>query len=448
MQPIALQGKITPFDPMGAMQQGIQLGQMGLQTQKMQQDLIRQKLEEERLRQTIGTESIAQQEAARALAQRQREDASRKLISEAAQKFQKKDAQGRMVRDYEAEYQYLAGLGTLEPALLEDHRQKVLQNRSSAIKTESDANSVLGKQIIDDARVISGMKDNARAGQYLQRTTQDVARATGLPLETVQERYATVLNMGRPDADLISNSRGILAAQDISELSERELAARGLSREDIDPKGKTSVAAREFLISKGMKVPADMSLPQMRQIPEWNALIEANKEQILSDIVPVSVKAGGLTEASEAKVALRVYDNARAAAAQLKKEYGSRLGSMAQSAIATLVKQDPRYAALNDAINDYNTRNKTDISISKDGLEPVLERLLRQQDTLVTAQREGAKRAQARSFTTAGEEKAPTTPPKAPAGTVMMIHPRHKGGPVAIPASEVSEAKAAGWREQ
>lgn len=446
MEPVALRIQSAPVvDPMGAAQKGIQLGQMGLQVQKMQQDLIQQKLIEQRTRQAIETEAIGQQEAQRALDMRRYEDTARKTLADIMKRNTKPDASGKNSTDLRAALAE-ARMSGIDPTYTTELEGKLFQNEAGGLRNQTDRVNYIKKTLDDMASEMRYMTE-AQAVRHLEQRAPLLARATGLPSEEIGRTVAEHFNLGQPGSSIVKTAQMFADAQ-IPVAAEREMAGRGIGREDFDPKSPTSMAARNFLRSQGKDVPNNISLVELRKIPDYQTLIEANKERIFADIVPREVKAGGLTEASEAQVALGVYNNARSAAAQLKKEYSTRLGSMTQSAIATLVKQDARYAAINDAINDYNQRNKTDISIAKDGLEPVLERLLRQQDTLVTQQRVGAKKTQAGSFAETGAEKMPTTPAKAPAGTVMMVHPRHKGGAVAIPVGEVEEAKAAGWRPQ
>lgn len=216
MEPVALRVQpTTAFDPFAAAQKGMQLGQMGLQMDQLRQQLVTQQLEQERARQLIQTEAIGQQEAQRALDLRRREDFTRRTKAEVMAKHQKKGAEGRVTTDYDAAYQELVGRGDLEPGTLEDLRTKVLNNKSAALKTSGDAQSLLKQQVIDDARLVRGMSER-QAEEFLNRAVNDTARATGLPLEDVKNRYATTLRM-QPGASLVKNAQGIVAAYDINE---------------------------------------------------------------------------------------------------------------------------------------------------------------------------------------------------------------------------------------
>lgn len=450
MEPVAL--RIQPpqqFDPFGAAQKGIQLGQMGLQVEQLRQGLIQQKLAEEQTRQSIETQAIEQRQKQLTLDRDTRQEFARTTIAALKPQFVKTDKAGNKTVDYDGLYIAAAEKG-VDTSTMNDIIQKGLATKSAQIKTAGEANVALDNFITTLARGNANVTDPAKVAQNFQSGATYFSSAFGIPKEVVEERMRTTLGW-QPDAtgappDLTASIRGYLQGKDITEAEQREAEARGEGRSAFDPNSAQSKAMRDFLKRQGVKVAPNATLADMRVNPETATAVKANEARVLADIIPAEVKATGLGEAGEARIALGVYENARGALAQLKKELGTRLGSMTQAAIAQLVKQDPRYAAVNDAINDYNQRNKTDISIARDGLEPVMERILRQQDTLVRTVREGAKKAQAGSFRQAGEEKMPTTPPKAPAGTVLMTHPRHQGAPVPVPQREVEEAKKAGWR--
>jgi hypothetical protein len=422
MEAIGLQVKPAALDPMGALQQGLNLGQMGLNI--------------EQIRQQLRTAAIAEQEAARALSMRKFEDTARTSLAPILAKHTGKDAAGKPTVNYRAAI-IEARQANLDPTYLTELEGKLYGNETANLKNTTEKVGYIKKSLDEMAPQMRYM-DEAAAAKYVEQRAKLLSRATTIPVEEIGNIVSQHFGLGT--GGKLVTSANMFSDASIQPETERQFAGQGLSREDISPQGATSVAARNFLKGRGINVPANMNLAQMRQHPEFGTLIRTNEAAIMGTIPSEGTRVAGIEKAAEAQAGRVVYTNAENAARDIKKELGTRIGSFTQTKWAELVAQDPRYAAINDAIADYNERNKTDISIARDGLEPVLTRLRRQNEKLGTQQASGAAIANTNNLRNLGTNKAPEV-------TDFVTMKAPNGEPVRVPRSRIAEAKAKGLKE-
>ena len=407
MQPIALQGKIAPFDPMGAMQQGIQLGQMGLQTQKMQQDLIQQKLNEERLRQTIGTEAIGQQEAQRALAQRQREDTARITLADIMKRHTRPDASGRSSTDLRAALAE-ARMAGLDPAYTAELEGKLFANEASSLKNEAARVDYIKKTLDERAPMLRYM-DEGKAVRSLEQIAPLLARAVGMPTQEIGRIVAEHFDLGRPGSSIVKTAQMFTDAQ-IAQERERQMAGAGIGREDFDPSSTSSRQAREFLASRGISVPSNVNLVDMRKDPRFGPALKEYEMQVTGVVPSAEMRREDVIKAAEFGASRKTYNDALAFEQELKQTFGTRPGSFTQEQFNKWIGQDPRRALLQSAIDNYERETGTKLDVATLGIPATIARLRGQEGRLRGEQEARAKLSTTPSISAVGATKMPGEP--------------------------------------
>jgi hypothetical protein len=354
------------LDPMGAVQQGVQLGKMGLEVQTIAQDL-RQKF-------------IAEQEAKRALGMKQFEDNARRTLADLLSRHTKQDANGKMVTDYDAALAEGRTMG-LDPTYLAEIEAKKIANESASLKTGAERGKYLSDFLTDTATQLrsfrrpDGTVDEEGGKRFLEQKVQTFSRATRLPLDEVRAAAEAQFGAGIPGASLVRNATAIADAIAISPQQERENIAAGLSPGDLDAKGPTSTAARQFLAQSGINVPANMNLPQMRQHPLYGPKIKEWELRVQSTVPSAETRAGQIAEAAELDAKRKTLNTALKLESQLRQVIGTRVGSMAQEAVNKWLTQSGKRAVAQAALDLVNKELGTNLTIADLGNEATFARI-------------------------------------------------------------------------
>lgn len=404
MEAVALNIKPNvALDPIGAAQQGIKLGQMGLDVQ--------------RLRQTIQTEAIAQQEATRALGMRQYEDSARKQMADILSRHTKTDPTGKRAVDHRAALAEAREL-KIDPTYTTELEGKLYSNETAGLSNATARTDYI-KKTLDELSPQIRYMDEGQAANFLQGRAKLLAQATGLPIEQIGQVVGDHFNLGKGGS--IVKTAQMFSDAAIGAQQERENLTSGISRDDVNPTGATSTAAREWLRGQGISAPANMNLAQLRQHPQFGPQLRLWEQQQASNIPSEGTRVEGIKEATEAGVARQLYTDAAAFEGDLKKVIGTKLGSVAEEAFNNWVAQDPKRALLQSAIDDYNTRNKTDISVSQNGIEAVFARLRGEERRLRTRQESGARIASTTNLSGTGDTKIPAETQRARDGDSVAV---------------------------
>ena len=377
MEPVALRGPQGPmFDPMGAAQKGMQLGQMGLEAQRLREALLTQQLEQERMRQTIQTEAIAQQKSRLEYQQAARKEDARKGLARLRTQFITKDSTGKEYLDHQGLYAEAVKQG-YEPDVLEDLQQKALSTEASKVKTASEKTAAFDTFFTNLTRANANQTDPNKVAQNFQNGITQFANTFGVPKEEVEAYARTKMNWqpdetGRPP-DILANIRGYLQGIDISEKEQREAEARGEGRSAFDPNSQQSKQAREFLISRGLTPPANINFNDMKNHPIYGPMIRIWEQERTSQIVPGTERLRVGIEAADIQAARGKFIEALKYENDMTRNLVGKPGAVAAD-LWQKVALEPKYSKVQNAfaeamkargienanIKDYDYKNVFD----------------------------------------------------------------------------------------
>lgn len=460
MEPIALQVKPMQFDALGAVKQGMELANLGIQPLRLAQELRQAQIAE---RQAL----IQEKEAQRALDMRLYEDNARKSIGEIMRRHTKKDARGRTVVDHDAALAEARASG-LDPSFTTELESKVLANRASGLKTGTDADNFLKDTFNDAAVVMRGMSD-AQAAEYLDGRVKMIARATGIPEELVQDSAVRMFNY-KPGSSLSKNAEAIVTAQTISPAQEvqNKFTETQLKQawESITQAGVAALTGpearnRNSAVTKSARVLAINSLgpkadpAEVARINQMSAAEIANlpgmREVLTSNVRPASDRGAQAAGAVEANIQAQFFGKLERAA--MKVARGRKAPELTP---ANIIANKFNQALLDDPdVREYVTliqeANAKGIPIPQDAAGPSsVAQIARGQQQLKrgeATERGGA--AGSARFTetpTAAPTPAPTTR-KAGAGEVL-VRRKSDGKVAAMPRDRARAAIATGRFEE
>ena len=429
MEPVAL--RIQPpvqLDPIGAATKGVQLGQLGLQTEKLRQDLITQQLQQDTQRQQLRTAAIGEEEARRALQMRQYEDTARRSLAEIKKRHTKPDASGRLITDHRAALAE-ARMAGLDPTFTTELEGKVIANEASGLKNETERVDYIKKYLDELARQLIYMEED-QAARFLEQRAPLLARATNMQSQDIGRIVAEHFNLGRPGASIVKTARMYVDAQ-ISQERERQLAGQGLGREDFNPSSTTSRQAREFLVSRGLNPPANANFVELRKDPRFEVAIKEYEAQRLGQVPTAGMRREDVIKASEIRAARMTYNDAFAFESELKQLFGTRPGSITQEALNNWINQSPERALFQAAIDQYEKETGAKLDVAKEGFAAVFARLRGQERKLLSEQRTFGTLGATTSIAAEAQGKIPPTPgeaPRAPAAPAPAA-PRERVSP-------------------
>jgi hypothetical protein len=389
---IALQaGRNVPqFDPFTTATTAVNLKKL-MTDQKYQEQLIQQRLASERASQLSTEASTAQQ--LQTTAEESRQLGGSKRLAEIMKLYATVDPKTKKISINHRDVASHAASEGLPVEAVFNNLSKAITNEAGALKNDADKEIFLRRNAGIAADLVRTARDESHASEILNTFVQGDSRVVG---EDKAAPFYTSL-FGAP-GQLKANAKNVATGMSISELAERNLIPGGTSTEQLDPKSKLNAADRLVLSRLGINVPEGTTREQIVNNPVLN--------KFLQGIVPSEgTRTGGLDEAGSAAAVRKTYEGAFQAAREFKQVFATKIGSLASAKIAELVTQDPRYASIQAAVDEYNKAKGTEISIAKDGLDPVLAKLQARDNELRSVQESGVNKATAGDLRGVGEKK-------------------------------------------
>ena len=366
MEPVALRINAgQTIDPLGSAIKGMQLGQMGLEADRLRQELVQQQ-------QQLRTAAIAEQEAQRALNMRQYEDTARRSLADIMKRHTKPDASGRNSTDLRAALAE-ARMAGIDPSYTADLEGKLFSNEAGTLRNEGEKVNYIKKTLDEMAPQIRYM-DEKQAVNFLQQRAPLLARATTMPSEEIAKVVAQHFNLGTPGASIVKTAQMFSDAQ-IAQEREREQAGRGVGRDDFNPESIASKQAREFLIARGLKPAPNANLVELRKDPRFETAVKEYETQALGQVPSAGMRREDVTKAAELSASRRTYNDALAFETELRQTFGTRAGSFTQEALNNWISQDPRRALLQAAQDAYKKETGSELDIGKIGVAAAFARL-------------------------------------------------------------------------
>jgi len=371
MEPIALQVKAPQFDALGAVKQGMELANLGIQPLRLAQELRQAQIDE--------------QEAARALEMKRYEDTARKTAGEVLRRHTK---DGKT--DHKAALSEMRTLG-LDPKFTEELETKVLANQATQLKTGTDALNTLTEYTNGALLASRGMNPQQRAG-FLQSRMTMASRQLGIPMELIQDHFGKTIGLDEPGLSPQQVEARISAYTDaisITPQEERELRGRGLGPQAFQAGSEQTQALKAWLASRGIQLPASMDYATAKNDPRFATQIAAYEKEVTGAIPGEGTRVAGIEAAAEAQAARGVYQDALSLRGKYNRAI-TRAGTTLQDLFERFVTQTAERARIQGAIDDYNVRNPNAQITLRDGAQAVFARLAQQDTKLRALQESGA----------------------------------------------------------
>lgn len=378
--PLSAAQNVTPFDPIGAAERGLRLGQLMMQPEIIQQQLSSARTAEEATRASteatrLGMRQTEQQIAQAELTtqQQRRQEEARRRAAALAKQFSTVDAKtGKINIDHRQLSNTLMFEGhDLDTALA--HAQKADVVEASQLKTDSDRANYAQQQAANLNEIIRVQTDPARARQILDARMAAVASVAGP--EATTNAFGSIFGQAAaaPEADIIGqakvNAQAQISAPQAEQfrISNEQLrqgwanigianqqliqagAANLTSPEALDPKSGVSRAYRELALKAG--VPAsqveNLSAAQIHRIPGIS-------DQVVANIVPAGTRATAAMGAVNAQVQADFFDKLGSVAKDVSSRFAAR--DIAELTPANIIANTFNQKLLSDpAINQYVT---------------------------------------------------------------------------------------------
>ncbi len=385
---------VPEFDPFGAATKGMNLALLAMRPQQIQQQLAlgeqeilkaKEEVTRQRRENVIGEETY------------QGEKTLREIIKRNVKAVE--GSSGKLNVDHRAVALEASQAG-LPTAVVWNHLSKAAENESAQFKNDKDRYDFVERNAASSLDIVRTLKDPASAVTVLKGMIDADARATGMPIDVVAKQYEKWFGGLGPNENIVQRAENVRKGLTVSpqqaianqQAQERigieqfgaitsrlgEYRAQDESFTSPDAKNANSDVSknmRAILGGFGYTVDPTLSSFDIMRNPVYKAIIDSN---IPSAGARVQAKEGAAVTGATATVV----ENAIASAEIIGKKFGTRAGSITQDAVNKFVMQDPEFARLQAAIDEYNKRNGTDISIAKDGIAAVRSRLLVEREKL------------------------------------------------------------------
>lgn len=376
---------VPQFDPIGAAQKGLALRKLATEV-KYQPQVIQSELD-------ARAAELAQ--IKQDTEEKERQIAGSRRMAEIVKNNTTVDKNtGKITKD-SRRIAELAAIEGLPTEVVFKYTGDAVRSEVDQFKSDSDKEAYLRNQAFIAANLMRNAKTPDEAIRIAQGFRAGDAKAVG---DRANEFYDSLFGRFDASMDPRAAARSISTSLSISELAERGLIPGGVSTSQLDPNSKVNARDRMLLKSVGIDVPEGTTREQLNNLPPFRKFIEGA-------IPSEGTLTEGLSEAGEAQAARVPYTAALSVQDEVKQLARTRGGSLATDVWNKLVGQDPRYAQVQAAIDDYNKRNGTDISISKDGVDAVFARLNSQDVKLRKLQESGAAKATSVNLRQVGETK-------------------------------------------
>jgi hypothetical protein len=446
---IALQAGqgIPQFDPMGSAQKGLNLRQAMLANE-------RAGIENANLPTKLANENAASQVATATaqtnLEQNKREQATRVRAAEIAKLYTKKDADGNRVINHAGVASQLAEEG-FDPGISFGYLQKHLENESSGIANATNTKALTDSVTTTQDSLLRAAKDPQQA-LAIMRTSHDLLvpilgeagakkfladRYGGSNLQGVDPNDpAAQAKVGQHFIEVgkaYVTSRSISPQQEVANSQSAESIAQGGAAGVTGPDARNPGSA----VSKQaqddyLRANPDADPAQVRKLSA--AFLKNNPitAGVAGSITPsAGERAQAVGAAGDLSSQKGVIDQGVSAIDEgVGTKYG-KAGSVTRAVWNRLIAQDPKYAAIQSAIDTHNAANPNSKLDILDGLDAVKRQLS------VEGTRLGKKAATQANIAGSGNLSKTAQEVTKPAATVM--YKDTKGGRFALPADKAAE---------
>jgi hypothetical protein len=386
---IALQAGqgIPQFDPMGAAQKG-----MNLQRTILENANLPTKLANENAASQVAT-ARAQQE----LEQQKRENATRVRAAEIAKLYTTKDADGNRVIDHSGVANQLSEEGQ-DPGIIFGYQQKAIENQRGKFD-----NATVVKNLTDS---ITTTHDNmmrvAKSPQQalgIMRSTHDLLlpvlgeagtkqflsnRYGGDNLQGVDPNnpsvQAQVAKHFVDTSEGYAKARSISPQQEIANKQAQEGLDQGGASGGVGPNERNNTSPQSRELQDGyIRANPDLTPEQQARVRTLSAAFLRNNptiQQIMGSITPsAGERAQAVGAAGDLASQKGVIDQGVSAIDEgMGTKYG-KPGSVTRAVWNRLIAQDPKYAAIQSAIDKHNANNPNSKLDILDGLDAVKRQL-------------------------------------------------------------------------
>lgn len=377
---------VPQFDPMGAAAKGLNLRRLATEVQYQPQII----------QADLAAKEAALEQMKQENAERQRQLAGSRRMADIVRENTTIDKNtGKITKD-SRRIAELAAIEGLPTEVVFKYAGDAVRTDADQFKTDSDKDTYLRNQAFLASNLMRNAKTPDEAIRIAQGFKAGDAKVVGD--DRAGQFYDTLFGAFDARTDPRVAARNISTSLTISELQERGLIPGGLSTSQLDPKSKLNARDRMLLKGVGIDVPEDMTREQLNNLPPFRKFIEGA-------IPSEGTITEGINEAGEAQAARVPYAAALSVRGEIQQLAKTKGGSIATDVWNKLIGQDPRYAQVQAAIDDYNKRNGTDVSIAKDGVDAVFARLSSQDTKLRKLQESGAAKATSANLRRTGETK-------------------------------------------